>query len=153
MINSVLMLGSNTKKNRKMNIMFAMLWLGYMLLNANFKTGLNFVVANIIVFGIVFAIGQVIKGKYTNTVVSILSILIWSVLIDIICYFMFPQFVVGQNIITYVWNGILFNYKHIFTNALALGVVNCVEFIVKKGLRNLKIGKVERTNLVVSSVN
>lgn len=55
MINSLLMLGSTTKKNRKMNIMFAMLWLGYMLLNANFKTGLNFVVANIIVFGIVFA--------------------------------------------------------------------------------------------------
>lgn len=53
MINSLLMLGSTTKKNRKMNIMFAMLWLGYMLLNANFKTGLNFVVANIIVFGII----------------------------------------------------------------------------------------------------
>lgn len=153
MINSLLMLGSTARKNKKVNIIFAITWISYMLINANLKTGLNFVIVNIITFAVIFGLGQLIKGKYSNAFISISSVLIWSVLIDIICYFMFPQFVVGQNIITYVWNGILFNYKHIFTNALVLGIVNGVEFSVKKIIKNIKIGKVERNNLVVSSVN
>lgn len=47
-----------------------------MLLNANLKTGLIFTIVNLIIFLSAFALGEVVKGKYFNTAVSIFSIVI-----------------------------------------------------------------------------
>ncbi|MCL2342193.1 MAG: hypothetical protein FWC53_04045 [Firmicutes bacterium] len=121
MLNSILILGSTYNKNKKINIIFALVWLIYMLAGSNLKTGLIFIVMNILAFGLVFALGKAVKGKHSNAAVSIFGVLIWSIIIDIICYFIYPQFTMGQNILTYIGNGILFNYKYVIGNALILG--------------------------------
>ena len=127
MLNSLLILGSTNKKFRKGNYVFAILWIGYMILNSNLTSGLVFVVANLLAFSTVFVIGKILKGKYSNTLVSIFSILIWSVLIDTICYFMYPQMIMGQNIVSYIGNGILFNYKNVLINTFVVCAMKIFE--------------------------
>jgi len=125
------MLGSTYGKSRKFNILFAISWIAFMLIGANLSTGIVFVIANIAAFGVVFGLGQLFKGKYSNKAVAIFSVLIWSVVIDIICYFLFPQFTMGQSIFAYISGGIAFNARFIFTNALVVGVLTGVPVIIK----------------------
>jgi len=127
MLNSILILGSTYNKNKKLNIIFAITWIAFMLIGSNLKTGLIFTVMNLMSFGLVFGLGKVFKGKYSNKVVAIFSVLIWSVIIDIICYFLYPQFAMGQNILQYIGSGILFNYKYVVYNALVVFGVYCIK--------------------------
>ena len=131
MLNSLLMLGSTYNKNKKLNIIFAVAWIIFMLLGSNLKTGIGirFTIMNFVTFGLVFALGKMFKGKYSNKVISISSVLIWSIIIDSICYFLYPQFTMGQSIVSYIGNGILFNYKYIFVNALAVAIITLVSKI------------------------
>lgn len=137
MLNSFLMLGSTYNKNKKVNIIFAFAWIIFMILGSNLKSGLIFTIMNFISFGIVFALGKIFKGKYSNKVVAVFSVLIWSILIDIICYFLYPSFTMGQNILAYIGNGILFNYKYVGYNILALAGLYCVKY-----LQHMKISRV-----------
>ena len=130
MLNSLLILGS-TYKNKKLNIIFAIAWIIFMLIGSNLKTGLIFTIINFISFGLVFALGKLFSGKYSNKVIAISSILIWSMCIDIICYIMYPEFAMGQNIWAYIKNGILFNYKYIVYNVIVVAVVQIVKYILK----------------------
>lgn len=138
MLNSLLMLGSTNKKMKKINYLCAAAWVAYMLMNANLKTGLIFAVVNSIVFLITFELGQVVKGKYSNTIVSVFSILIWSILIDVACFYMYPQFTMGQSIIAYIGNGIAFNAKYVLSNVVALSFVYGCDFVAKKLLKTAK---------------
>ena len=131
MINSLLMLGSTYNKSKKLNIIFAISWIIFMLIGSNLRTGLIFTVFNFVAFGIVFGLGKLFKGKYSNKVVAISSILIWSIVIDIICYFLYPQFAVGQNLLGYISNGVIFNYRYILSNAVIVGIITFVEYAVK----------------------
>ena len=130
MLNSILILGSTYNKNKKINIIFAIIWLIFMLLGSDLKTGLIFTIMNIIAFCIVFALGKIFKGKYSNKVVSIFGVLIWSVIIDIICYFIYPQFTMGQSLLAYIGGGILFNYKYVFSNMLIVAGVEGVKYLL-----------------------
>jgi len=130
MLNSILMLGSIYKYNKKLNIIFAAAWIIYMLIGSNFKTGLIFTIMNFISFFLVFVIGKIFKGKYSNKIVSIFSVLIWSVIIDIICYFLYPQFTMGQSILMYIENGILFNYKYVGYNILVVLGAYCIKYLL-----------------------
>ena len=130
MLNSVLLLGSTYNKSKKMNIIFAIAWIIFMLLGSNLKTGLIFTIMNLISFCIIFTLGKVFKGKYSNKIISISSILIWSIIIDVICFFLYPQFTMGQNMLTYISNGILFNYKYIFYNILLVSGVHCIKYLL-----------------------
>ena len=132
MLNALLMLGSTNKKMGKINWVCSIIWIAYMLMNSNLKTGLIFTVMNAVVFFIIFGIGQMVKGKYSNAVISICSILIWSILIDTITFFVYPQFTMGQNIIGYIYNGIIFNAKYILSNIVALFVIYGCNFMVNK---------------------
>ena len=149
MLNSLLMLGSTNKKMKKINYVSAIIWIGYMLLNANLKTGLIFTIVNLVVFLSTFALGQVVKGKYSNIAISIFSIIIWSVLIDIISFYMYPQFTMGQSIITYISNGIAFNAKYVFSNVAVLSAVYGLDFATKKISALLKMKK---EKVLVSSI-
>ncbi|MDR0463047.1 MAG: hypothetical protein LBG64_02405 [Pseudomonadales bacterium] len=137
MLNSLLILGSTYGKNQKLNVIFAIAWLVFMLFGSNLTTsvGVSFVIMNALAFALAFGLGKIFKGEYTNKVLAIFSILIWSVSIDVLCYFLYPQFTMGQNLFTYVSNGILFNYRYIFTNALIVGGVYLVEYLSKFTLR------------------
>ena len=141
MLNSLLMLGSTNKKMKKINYVCAIIWIGYMLLNAKLKTGLIFTIVNLIVFLSTFVLGQVVKCKYSNTAISIFSIIIWSIVIDIISFYMYPQFTMGQNIISYIGNGVVFNARYIFSNIAVLSAVYGLDYATKKIPSLLKMKK------------
>ena len=69
--------------------------------------------------------------KKINAILSIFSILIWSVTIDLICYLLFPSMTANQNILEYILQGILFNGKYVFTNTLVIGGISMVSFVKK----------------------
>ena len=55
--------------------------------------------------------------------------LIWSIVIDVICYFLYPQFTMGQNMVMYISNGILFNYKYVGYNMLVVAGIQGIEYL------------------------
>lgn len=130
MINSLFMLGAAFNKNRKVSVAFMIGWIAYVIINQLYL-GL-FPIINAVVFLVVTVGINLIKNKKINTVLSIISILIWSIIIDVICYYMYPLFPTNQNILGYIWQGILFNYKYIFTNIVAVAVIYSFDLILYK---------------------
>ncbi len=136
MINSVFMLGSSFNKNRKVSIAFMAGWIAYIIINQLYL-GL-FPLVNAIAFLAVTVSINFVKNKKINTVLSVFSILIWSIIIDIICYYMYPLFSSNQSIFGYVWQGILFNYKYVFSNAIIVCAIYGLDIIIEKTKLYLK---------------
>lgn len=133
MINSLFMLGGSYNKDRKISILFLTAWILYMLINYDFSLGLAFPLINAIVLLTVTISINLISNKKVNTIMSIFSILIWSIIIDIICFYMFPMMSAGQSLINYILQGILFNYKYIFVNIVAICGINLI-ILLKKNI-------------------
>lgn len=131
MIHSLFMLGGSYNKDRKFSIIFILCWIIYMFSVYDFSLGYIFPIINAFVCFSVIVLISLIKNRKLNTILSIGSVLIWSIIIDIICYFMYPSMTGGQNIILYIYQGILFNYKYIFTNIIAVCFINIVIMIKK----------------------
>lgn len=129
MINSLLMLGGSS--NKKISKVFIVTWLAYMVFGSNLSLGLTFPIINGITFLAITLLISKIKNNKANAVLSITSILIWSVTIDIICYYLYPTMSSNITLINYIFNGILFNYKYIFTNVLALSLIKGLSIIKK----------------------
>ena len=124
MINSLLMLGGSS--NKKISKVFIVTWLAYMVFGSNLSLGLTFPIINAITFLAITLLISKIKNNKANAALSIASILIWSVTIDIICYYLYPTMSSNITLINYIFNGILFNYKYIFTNILVLSLIKVV---------------------------
>ena len=138
MINSLFMLGSSYNKNRVVSIAFMIGWILYMIIgNISFNLGI-FPVVNALVFFSVCIIINIIKNKKVNTVLSIFSFLIWSIIIDIFCYYMYPFYSSNQSIFEYVWQGILYNYKYIFSNIIAICIINALDYGIEYIKLNIK---------------
>lgn len=129
MINALFMLGSSYNKERVFSTTFMIGWICYMVVNYDFSLGKIFPIINAGVFLFVSIIINLINNKKINTVLSIFSILIWSIIIDIICYFMFPVMSANQSLVHYIFQGILFNYKYVFVNVCAICVINGIIYI------------------------
>ena len=132
MINSLFMLGSSYNKDKKISKIFMGAWVLYMIIGNKFAMGNMFVYINAGIFLILCLLINSIKSKKINTILSIFSILIWSIIIDVICYYMYPMMSMGQNLLAYVGQGILFNYKYIFSNVIAICVINVADLILNK---------------------
>ena len=133
MINSLFMLGGSYNKDRKISILFLTAWILYMLINYDFSLGLAFPLINAIALLTVTISINLISNKKVNTIMSIFSILIWSIIIDIVCFYMFPMMSAGQSLINYILQGILFNYKYIFVNIVAICGINLI-ILLKKNI-------------------
>ena len=131
MLSSILMFGSTYHKNNRLNIICALTWLIQMLMVLNLQTGVTFIIINTISFSLVFLLGRIFKGNISNKIIALFSILIWSVIIDSFCYFLYPEFTFGQNLLMYIANGIVFNYRFVFYNLAILVVVNGA-YLIKK---------------------
>lgn len=131
MTNSLFMLGSSYNKNRKISIAFMVGWIAYMIIRQAYL-GLTFPILNAVVFLIVTISINLIKNKKINTILSICSILIWSVIIDIICYYIYPLYSSNQTIFGYIWQGILFNYKYVFSNIIAVCAIYILDSLIDK---------------------
>ena len=129
MINSLFMLGSSYNKDKKISKIFMGAWILYMIIGNKFAMGNMFVYINACIFLILSLVINSIKSKKINTILSIFSILIWSIIIDIICYYMYPMMNMGQNLFDYVLQGILFNYKYVFCNVIAVAIINAIIWI------------------------
>ena len=73
-----------------------------------------------------------IKSRSWNTVLSIFSILIWSIAIDTICYYMYPAFTGTLNVFQYIYQGLLFNARYVISNVIAIAAINIVIFLGNK---------------------
>ena len=124
MVNSLFMLGGAYNKNRKISIAFICGWIIYMIINYDFSLGYIFPVINALVYLLISISINLIKDKTLNTILSVSSILIWSIVIDTICFFMYPTMALGQDIFNYIFQGILFNYKYIISNIIAVCAIN-----------------------------
>ena len=131
MINSLFMLGSAYNRNRKISIGFMLSWITYMFIR-QYYLGFTFPVVNAIIFILVTVSINLIKNKKINTILSIFSILIWSVIIDAFCYYMYPLFSSNQTILGYIFQGILFNYRYVFSNIIAICIINAFDIVVCK---------------------
>jgi hypothetical protein len=120
MISSFFMLFSQYNKNARLASICAVAWIVNMLYNSNFHLDL-FSQVNLMTFLMVTLFVRKIKNKHLHMVGAISSILLYSVCIDVICYFLYPQLVSNQNLLGYVWSGLAFNSKYLFSNGLALG--------------------------------
>ena len=145
MINSLFMLGSSYNKNKIVSCIFFIAWIVYMLIGSDLSLGLTFPIINAIVFIIISISINLVKNRKLNTILSVFSILIWSIVIDIICYFLYPMMVGEQSIFSYIFQGILFNGKYIFSNIIAVGIISMIETLVQRAMQKEKIGMV-RTN-------
>ena len=141
MINSLFMLGGTYNKDRKISILFLTAWILYMLINYDFSLGLAFPLINAIVLLTVTISINLISNKKVNTIMSIFSILIWSIIIDIVCFYMFPMMSAGQSLINYILQGILFNYKYIFVNIVAICGINLIILLKKNIIKRFSKNK------------
>ncbi len=142
MINSLFMLGSSYNKNKIVSCIFFIAWIVYMLIGSDLSLGLTFPIINAIVFIIISISINFVKNRKLNTILSVFSILIWSIVIDIICYFLYPMMVWEQNIFSYIFQGILFNGKYIFYNIIAVGIISMIETLVQRAFQKENIGMV-----------
>lgn len=131
MINSLFMLGSSYNKNKVISIVSIIAWIIYMFIgNMNGSLGL-FPIINALVFLSICGSIRLVKNKKLNTILSIFSILIWSIVIDIICYFIYPIMNGTNDIFSYIFQGILFNYKYIFLNIFVVFIVTSMDYIIE----------------------
>jgi len=122
MLNSSLIFLNSYNKNKIWSILSFFMWIVYMLINQK-SMGMLFSIVNVVIFVVVAISIHCLKNKKANIILSVFSIIFWSILIDIATYFVYPEFTFGLSIIHYVTNGLIFNYKYIFSNMIILGIV------------------------------
>jgi hypothetical protein len=123
MINSTLMLFSLYNKNTVLMNVCAMAWIFFMLSHSNFQWT-PLVTINLMAFLMTTLLLRKIKNNYLSLLGTTSSILLYSICVDVICYYIYPQFVCGQNLLGYVVNGLLFNSRYVLLNGLI--VVFCI---------------------------
>ena len=69
--------------------------------------------------------------KFNIQVLSGAAILVYSVIIDIICFYAFPLFTIGGSLSTYIFAGLLFNLRSALP-AIGLGLVLNLFAVLKK---------------------
>ena len=147
MFNSVILMFSQYGQNRKISNIFSLVWVLHVIASALFNFNLTFSLVNISVFlfvtGVIYCISK--NCPNVNTILSIGSILIYSLFVDIICYYVLPSWINGQPLIQYIINGLLFNLKYIFSNAAVFwAVILCSKIFEKNKIKNLRTKQIAK---------
>lgn len=134
MLNSLILMFSQYDKNRKVSTIFKILWVLYAIAASFFNFNLLFSAINISVFLLMTgAIHYISKIHHKiNAILSVCSILIYSLFIDITCYYILPSWVEGHSLIQYITSGFLFNYKYVFLNAAVFALIVLCSKLFKK---------------------
>ena len=130
MIHSLLLLGSSYNKNNKISNILKMMLVISIILNKN--GDLNFVLFNVLTLVILCNGINRINNIKIKKFLSMSSILVWSVIIDIFCYYYFSTWNYTSSIIEYIFNGICFNCKYLFLNCFVLNIMEAFEKIIFK---------------------
>ena len=102
-----------------------------MVMTTDWSYGIWFPIVNILTMVGIVVLIHLTKG-ITNATLSMISKLIYSVIIDIICYFWFPMFTNGMTLIQYIWSGIVFNWKSLLIDTSVFLVIVVVKVIMEK---------------------
>lgn len=132
MLNSLLIFGSSYNKSKKISLLSFILMIINVLFVQYGKMGMNFVLINLLLMSVITFGIRLIGNNKVNATLSVLSILIWSVCIDIVCYYMYSKFAGGLSLPMYVLNGILFNIRYVFFNAAVLSVIKATELLAER---------------------
>lgn len=131
-LTSFLFFGASFKKFKWMT------WVFHAILMMRLFSGINLVDASlftVINFLTIVLLPIILKSlKVGNNISSILVPLIWSVIIDTVSYAMFPT---SLSYLTYVWNGIVFNYKGIIMPAIIVVGFSVIELYFTKKEKKL----------------
>ena len=132
MLNSILLCGSSYNKYKKVSFaFFAIMILRLLCIQTNQVINLFTITNAIILAGVPLLINRV-KNENAKKVLSISSILIWSVMIDVISYYMLPQLVGGATLFTYILRGIAFNAKYLISNTMFIIAIEVINKIYNK---------------------
>lgn len=140
MLNSVFLMFSQYEKNRKVSNIFKIIWVLYAVAVSFFNFNPTFFIINLSAFLLLTEINYFMSklGQKTNIVLSIFSILIYSFIVDIICYFVFPAWAQNVSLIGYITNGLLFNLKYVALNTGVM-VVSKLIFEISNKCRTQKL--------------
>lgn len=145
MVNSLLLMGSCVNSKKISGLVYLILIINIIIIQMG-KVNIGFFISNIIIFTLISIVGRSINNNKLNCIFSAASILIWSVLVDIVCFIMFPVFNTNLNIVSYILNGIIFNLKNVLINMtvliLAKILLNFFERILIKNYSELKKNKI-----------
>lgn len=131
MLNSLLLFGASLGKNKKISKLISLILIINLLIVQLGKVNIYFTIFNIsIMFGLTYIIRN-ISNKKANAITSVLSVLIWSILIDSVSYYIFP-FSNNLSILQYIMNGILFNIRYAFINCSVLFVLEVLSYFKNK---------------------
>lgn len=64
-----------------------------------------------------------VKSYTVNTLLAVCSKLIYSILIDTICYYTFPQIHLSYSFFSYILSGLIFNVKSVLLNVFIMLLV------------------------------
>jgi hypothetical protein len=97
------------------------------------STTLDFCLMNIISFAALIWLFSYVNKFYpkANDFLSIFSILMYSVFVDIMCYSFIPSYAVGKSLGRCIVDGVCFNLKNIFTNLFLFVVFFVISHLSK----------------------
>lgn len=130
MLNSMLLLCSCYKKNKKISNLCTILMIFNLFVVQYKKVMMSFFIINVILMTAISIMSKKIKSETLNTIISIFSILIWSVVIDVICFYIMPLYDFNMNIFSYILNGIFFNLKYVIYNFAIIVLINCINYLI-----------------------
>lgn len=129
MVNSILLFFASYKKNKSLTFIFFIIWLFNFLFVKTAYFGDVFTFINLFINLLVIIICNY-SGK-ANKFLAPISLLIYSVIIDIYCFYFtsFPLYT--SNVFYYIYNGIIFNLKYIVVPII---ITIVLEIIKKKSI-------------------
>ena len=130
MLNSMLLLCSCYKKNKKISNLCTILMIFNLFIVQYKKVMMSFFIINVILMAAISIMSKKIKNEKLNTIISVFSVLIWSVMIDVICFYIMPLYDFNMNIFSYTLNGIFFNLKYVVSNVAIVVLINCINYLI-----------------------
>jgi hypothetical protein len=134
------MLFSQYNKNTTLMNICAAVWIVYMFSSGGFQLTSLAAISLAAFLAVTFAIRK-IKDRRLNLIGAATSILFYSVCVDVLCYYVYPQFVFDQNLLSYIWSGILFNAKYVLFNGLAIAFCMLLEKLASLGQKDFVISR------------
>lgn len=140
MISSILLMLSQYNKNSKMANIFKCLWIIVAMIISVINFNSAFLLVEIASFLLTTGCIRLANrfGSKINTCLSVISILIYSIFVDTVCYFVLPAWSENQSLIQYITGGLIFNSKYAIINIVVLAaIVSCSYFLKKLSKRAL----------------
>lgn len=132
-----LMLSSYNSTNKRF---FKLIWIMYVIIKCFHSFDFVFLIINLSTFLLVTELICCISKFYSplnKKILSVISILIYSLFIDVICYYTLPTWTgMEESLFVYVINGFLFNSKYVFFNIFTLLIL---EFFFDKIKKQINI--------------